>query len=703
MNRKQRRAAATAGTGGSSSAAGDDARHGEALFRQALQLHQSGRLADAEVLYRNVLALAPRHAGALNYLGVLHHQTGRSEAAAALIRQAIAADRDNAEPRYSLGLIHASLGQDADAITQTRRALKLDPDHVEARTNLGVLLLRQGQPREATEHLARALDLAPSPRAYENLAQALVEDGRADEAIDVVLRGLRDGGSGNLKSIFVMIAQAFDPAAAARHHGFRAALARALTEPWCRPRDLARLCCRILALQGESAPDQNADDDPLLAALLTTTPVVDLDLERQLTAARRALLDGAHADAAAPDDLLGFAIALARQCFINEYVFAISDDEARKVRALNDSITAKLAAGGAVAPMAIALSAAYGPLHALADSERLARRPDMAPIAALITQQIREPRTEREIRATIPALTPITDATSTAVRAQYEQNPYPRWSAPVADRPPLALDHYIRARFPAAPSRAIGERPIDLLVAGCGTGMHAIERVIQFRPRHTLAIDLSLSSLSYAARKSREAGLTAIEFAQADILALDALDRRFDLIDASGVLHHMRDPFEGWRALARLLRPGGLMSVALYSATARTAIRAAREVIAAKAYAPTPSGIRALRHDIAGRAPSDPLRAIVDFPDFYSMSDCRDLLMHVQEHQFSLPEIAAFLDAERFTLLGFETRAEARYRQRFPDDPAATDLANWARFEADNPATFAEMYQFWIQKRPGGD
>lgn len=696
MNRKQRRAAGTHG-----SAADGDVRHGEALFRQALQLHQAGRLQDAETLYRNALAFAPRHAGALNYLGVLHHQTGRSEAAAGLVRQAIAADRDNAEPRYSLGLIHASLGQYTDAIAQTRRALKLNPDHVEARTNLGALLLRQGQRREAIEHLTRALELAPSQPAYANLGQALLEDGRADQAIDVVLRGLRDGGSANLKSLFVMIAQALDPVTAARHDGFREALARALTEPWCRPRDLAKLGCRILAQQLASADAGLEDDnDPLLAALLTTTPVVDGELERLLTAARRALLDHHGADpAATANDWLGFAVALARQCFINEYVFDVTADEQRQVAALNDELAAKLAAGAAVAPMAVALSAAYGPLHALSGSERLAAQPDREPLAALITQQIREPAKEREIRAEIAVLTPITDATSAAVRAQYEENPYPRWSAPVADRPPLALDRYIRARFPAAPYRGIGEGPIDLLVAGCGTGMHAIERVVQFRPRHTLAIDLSLGSLSYATRKSREAGLSAIEFAQADILALGALERRFDLIDASGVLHHMRDPFAGWRVLARLLRPGGLMYVALYSAAARAEIRTMRDVIAAKGFPPTLDGIRKLRRDIISRDPSDPLRRIADFPDFFSASDCRDLLMHVQEHQFDLPEIAAFLDAEGFTLLGLETRAEARYRRRFPDDAAATDLANWARFEADNPATFAEMYQFWIQKR----
>jgi hypothetical protein len=40
----------------------------------------------------------------------------------------------------------------------------------------------------------------------------------------------------------------------------------------------------------------------------------------------------------------------------------------------------------------------------------------------------------------------------------------------------------------------------------------------------------------------------------------------------------------------------------------------------------------------------------------------------------------------------------AAYRARFPDDPAAVNLDHWQQFEADNPDTFAGMYQFWVQK-----
>jgi hypothetical protein len=65
-----------------------------------------------------------------------------------------------------------------------------------------------------------------------------------------------------------------------------------------------------------------------------------------------------------------------------------------------------------------------------------------------------------------------------------------------------------------------------------------------------------------------------------------------------------------------------------------------------------------------------------------------------------LPGIAAFLKENGLTFLGFETGENvlALYRARFPHDPAALDLANWAAFEAGRPATFAAMYQFWVQK-----
>ena len=184
-----------------------------------------------------------------------------------------------------------------------------------------------------------------------------------------------------------------------------------------------------------------------------------------------------------------------------------------------------------------------------------------------------------------------------------------------------------------------------------------------------LAVDLSLTSLAYAERKTRELGIGNIEYRQADILALGALAERFDVVDCTGVLHHLEDPVAGWRILCSLLRPGGVMRVGLYSEIARRHVVRARELIAAAGFAPTPSGIRACRAAILARQDDALLARVTQGEDFYSVSGCRDLIFHVQEQRFTLPRIASVLAELDLKFIGFEwpdTDTPARYRARFP-------------------------------------
>jgi 2-polyprenyl-3-methyl-5-hydroxy-6-metoxy-1,4-benzoquinol methylase len=113
-----------------------------------------------------------------------------------------------------------------------------------------------------------------------------------------------------------------------------------------------------------------------------------------------------------------------------------------------------------------------------------------------------------------------------------------------------------------------------------------------------LAVDLSLTSLCFAQRQTRALGLTNIDYAQADILRLPSIGRMFDMIDATGVLHHLADPFAGWRALLSMLRPGGLMSLGLYSEIARRDIVYTRDFIAERGYRPTAEDIRRCRQEL---------------------------------------------------------------------------------------------------------
>ena len=119
----------------------------------------------------------------------------------------------------------------------------------------------------------------------------------------------------------------------------------------------------------------------------------------------------------------------------------------------------------------------------------------------------------------------------------------------------------------------------NILIAGCGTGQHSILTATRFKDSKVLAIDLSLSSLSYAKRKTQELGINNIEYLQADILDLGKLGRQFDIVESGGVLHHMQDPVAGWRVLTDCLKLGGLMRIGLYSELARQHIVKIRQEI----------------------------------------------------------------------------------------------------------------------------
>jgi SAM-dependent methyltransferase len=212
-----------------------------------------------------------------------------------------------------------------------------------------------------------------------------------------------------------------------------------------------------------------------------------------------------------------------------------------------------------------------------------------------------------------------------------------------------------------------------------------------------LAVDLSLSSLCYAKRKTPASFADRIEYVQGDILMLGGIGRSFDLIDCGGVLHHMADPFEGWRVLLTLLRPGGIMHLGFYSEIARRDLVAARAFIAERGYASTPADIRRCRQDLL----NTPLGTVSRFGDFFSTSECRDLLFHVQESRMTIPVIKDFIDRHGLKFIGFDLddAATQNFCALFSANGwSMTDLDKWDAVERQYPDTFANMYMFWVQK-----
>jgi len=583
----------------------------------------------------------------------------------------------NAADAYAAAAAHYQRREFVPAQRLCREILSRTPQHVGSLVLLGDIVQQEGRNNQAVKLLTQALALDPcNATAHDNLAIAYQALGRRDDAVVHFTQALTLGLA--------------DAETLVKHGAALVMPLRRLADAWPRTLPLADL----LGAEGASPLGREA----LLLALLQLRPVHDIDLERLLTAIRRGVLHCAveGSELFLDADAAEFYSALAQQCFINEYVFAQSDVERAGSLELQARIFAALDVGTSIVPRDLIATASYLPLHTLPKAAALLQRTFPDPIARLLVQQIGEPLEEAADRKDIPSLTRIDDAVSLQVQHQYEENPYPRWvAAPPVEPTTLSdfLAEYVGA-IPASWDQAVG--PIDVLIAGCGTGSHSIDTARRFAQTRVLAVDMSRTSLAYARRKTRALDLANIEYGQADILKLASLGRQFDVIEAAGVLHHLADPAAAWRLLLSLLRPNGLMFVGLYSAAARRPLAAARALIAARGYKPVADDIRACRQDLITR------HGLPPFSDFASTSGCRDLLFNVMEHQFTIPEIKTFLDANRLTFLGFgQLRPDVRerFRQRFPDPAARRDLDAWHAFEQTNPYTFGNMYFFWVQKR----
>jgi tetratricopeptide (TPR) repeat protein/SAM-dependent methyltransferase len=687
----------------------------QAHFNLALYLAAQDRRAEAEARYREAIRLQPTFLEASTNLGNLLRSMGRLEEAEALHRSVVEETPRAAHAWLNLASSLKELGRLADAEGACREALRLDPHFTDAHNNLGNVLLGRGQHDAAIAAFEAALRLRPADADVEcNRALALKLAGRVAEAVPVALAAFRRGAN---KRATRMLADCLRVARfEATTSELEATLATLLDLPAIDPDDLvpavvsalhanATLAPLLERAAGAGFPETLAAasaaqglDNPLLLRLMTLTTIFDAGFEQLFTRTREALLFDPTLRRRVP---LAFLAALAHQCFLAEYVYAESAAEATAVAALSRDIAQALRNGSGLAPDSVAMLACYRALGREPFAAVLRDCTDLAVCASVIARQVIEPAEEVAIAAALPSLSPIEDTVSMQVRAQYEANPYPRWcKAGLPD--PLPFARAVRELFPDTRiDAAVDTTSPRILVAGCGTGKHAILTACRYANARVTAVDLSRGSLAYGARQARGLGVRNIEFLQADILDLGRLEADFDLVESFGVLHHLRDPMAGWRVLAALVKRGGLMMIGLYSEIARKPVVEARRIIAERGYPATLEGVRRFRADLRASGDTVLRGALEQSVDFYSASGCRDLLFHVQEHRYTMPQIETSVRALDLEFIGLELHDAtvlARYRARFPDDPGATSFTNWDKFEREHPDTFAESYKFWLRK-----
>src|SRR5262249_31427634 len=256
-------------------------------------------------------------------------------------------------------------GKFAQAEGLYRNVLWVDPQHKQSLRLLGVVLLAQRKPAEA---------------------------------LDPVMRTLQTEETAEAKALFVQCIKELQPRR--RRDDVRNLLAQALSEGWTRPGDLARVSAGYVRL--EPAVKEALEEvsvawprrigardlswaglgaivaDPLLVTLLAATPIADVALEQLLSEIRNVLLEiaaGTAVPGVREKSLLRFACALARQCFLNDYVYSSDDEEGARAQRLRSQLAEALRNDAAIPPLWPVVAGTYAPLHEVPGAERLLQKP----------------------------------------------------------------------------------------------------------------------------------------------------------------------------------------------------------------------------------------------------------------------------------------------------------------------------------------
>ena len=644
-----------------------------------LKYYQTGRYIDAEKLSLSITKEFPKHGFAWKVLAAVLKQKGRINEALIVSQKTVRLDPQDAKAHNNLGIIMKELGRLEEAEASYRQAIKLKPALAEAHSNLGIIMKEQGRLEEACTAFVQAINLNRDfTDAYSNLA--------------LFIKNVRFTSS-NVKLYPILIQLINDG-------------------NYVRPLDLAPSILSLLKndpliknflLKENFATNfkeansiiNTLDKLKLLHHLMRVCPLPDLQFESFFVSMRSLILSNLDNFDATPE-FIYFLSTLSLHCFTNEHVYVEKNKENELVKNLETEISQTISKSEQPGIKKILCLASYRLLHQYNWCQKLETLNDLEEVKSRL---IEEPYTERSIMKKIPILGKISNNVSNKVRSQYEENPYPRWVkirippkakliSEISDEENLHL-HSKSIKNVIAP---------NILVAGCGTGQHSIGTASRFSNCQVTAVDLSLASLAYAKRMTTKLGINNLEYLHADILMLNKLRQKFDIIESVGVLHHMDEPMAGWRILTDLLKPGGLMRIGLYSELARQHIAEVRKEIALQKVGTTESDIRKFRQSLL-ESQEDNRQRLTTSNDFFSLSMLRDLIFHVQEHRFTLPQIKKCLNKLGLKFCGFEDKDIILNLKKFyGKEVNIYDLDQWHQYEENNPRTFAGMYQFWCQK-----
>lgn len=644
---------------------------------------RKGQQSRAVARAKAALQRAPDEPFLLNLLGAAHAAQNEIDTAAAYFERAAAAAPDQLRSLRNLARLFHRAGRHSDAAALYRRIAD-DSEHADPVDLLcyGETLCELGEIDKGVDCLAQAARLKPGwPTPLFSFTNSL----RKGVVQNETLRRNTD----------IVIASLTHPRITSKHLQAAAAILMG-----------AMLTAAFKTEDGFNLDTIPEEASKLATAVLSESRITNLSIEKVFIAWRNAAL---HAIASPEHSneisqrAMAVLEAMATHSAAVEFIWPETPEETPLVAYLHAKVSACLLANEPVRAQELFMLACYRPLDKIPEVRRwvafLADQ-NLESVDPTLSLLVLDPMRDEILAQDLPQLSPIEGETSEAVRAMYEENPYPRWRKLAQSEPRSYAEHVAMMIEQDAAALDFNAVEPKVLVAGCGTGQHPITVAVACPKAQIIGLDLSSKSLAYAMRTAAVHGVSNISFAQGDLLKLEGLDEMFDAVEVSGVLHHLKVPEEGLASVVKCLKPGGLIRIGLYSTVARRDVYRARMLAKEMGLQATLEGLRSFRTYYLENLQQD-WPTLETFGDFYSTSELRDLVFHVQEHTYTPTQIAKFLATQRLEFLGFSSldmKTKADYDAFAPHDATRRDLASWEAFEELHPNTFAGMFQFWARK-----
>ena len=231
------------------------------------------------------------------------------------------------------------------------------------------------------------------------------------------------------------------------------------------------------------------------------------------------------------------------------------------------------------------------------------------------------------------------------VRDFYDRYPYPRPIDSLEKYRGLWQDEQRRrADYHLFwPGRSYRE-DYSILIAGCGTSQ-AAKHALRWPAAQVTGIDISATSVRCTEDLKRKYNLTNLQVHKLPIDRLNDLQKTFDQVVCTGVLHHLVDPDAGLAALRNVLKPDGAMHLMVYAPYGRSGIYMLQEFCKRVGIRATDEGIRDLIAALRALPPGHPLETLLrEAPDFHQEAALADALLHPQDRAYSVPQLFDFIE-----------------------------------------------------------